>query len=135
MRRKSFSKGKGEISMLNLNISFMIGTCPANVKPNLPGTMPVLTFPRGGVTFRKTMNFVYLSPHFPPNSFRFCVHLRREGANVPGIADLPYDSLLSELKEAWNGYYRGDDLHNYDELLRGCGDFTQGHGKLGRIDS
>src|SRR5512134_2419800 len=135
MRRKSFSKGKGEISMLNLNISFMIGTGPANVKPNLPGAMPVLTFPRGGVTFRKTMNFVYLSPHFPPNYFRFCVHLRRQGANVLGIADPPYDSLRPELKEALNDYYRVDDLHNYDQLLRGCGYFTQRHGKLDRIDS
>ena len=25
------------------------------------------------------MNFVYLSPHFPPNYYRFCVGLREEG--------------------------------------------------------
>ena len=81
------------------------------------------------------MNFVYLSPHFPPNYFRFCVHLRRMGANVLGLADLPYDSLRFELKEALSDYYRVDDMHNYDQLLRGCGYFTQRHGKLDRIDS
>jgi hypothetical protein len=81
------------------------------------------------------MNFIYLSPHFPPNYYFFCVHLRRLGANVLGLADPPYDSLRPELREALCDYYRVDDLHNYDQLLRGCGYFTQRHGKLDRIDS
>ncbi|MGB5196199.1 MAG: hypothetical protein WBN64_03940 [Candidatus Deferrimicrobium sp.] len=33
------------------------------------------------------MNFVYLSPHFPPHYYRFCVGLREEGVNVLGLAD------------------------------------------------
>jgi hypothetical protein len=81
------------------------------------------------------MNFVYLSPHFPRNYYLFCVHLRRLGANVLGLADAPYDSLRPELKEALSDYYRVDDMHNYDQLLRGCGYFTQKYGKLDRIDS
>ena len=81
------------------------------------------------------MNFVYLSPHFPPNYYRFCVHLRRLGANVLGLADPPYESLRPELKEALSDYYRVDDMHRYDQLVRGCGYFTQRHGKLDRIDS
>jgi len=81
------------------------------------------------------MNFIYLSPHFPPNYYLFCVHLHRLGANVLGLADPPYDSLRPELREALCDYYRVDDLHHYDQLLRGCGYFTQRHGKLDRIDS
>ena len=44
------------------------------------------------------MNFVYLSPHFPPNYYRFCVCLREEGVNVLGLADAPYESLRPELR-------------------------------------
>ena len=39
-----------------------------------------------------SMNFVYLSPHFPPNYYRFCAGLREEGVNVLGLADAPYGS-------------------------------------------
>jgi hypothetical protein len=81
------------------------------------------------------MNFVYLSPHFPPNYYRFCVQLHQLGATVLGIADSPYDALRPELKESLTEYYRVDDLHRYDQLLRGCGYFTHRYGKLDRIDS
>ncbi len=81
------------------------------------------------------MNHVYLSPHFPPNYHNFCVHLRRLGVNVLGIADEPYDWLLPELKEALNEYYRVDDMHNYDQLLRACGYLTHRYGKIDRVDS
>jgi hypothetical protein len=81
------------------------------------------------------MNFVFLSPHFPPNYYQFCVHLRQLGANVLGIADAPFDSLRPELKSALTEYYRVGDMHNYDELLRTLGYFTHRYGKLDRIDS
>lgn len=81
------------------------------------------------------MNHVYLSPHFPPNYHNFCVHLRRLGVTVLGIADEPYDWLHAELKGALNEYYRVEDMHNYDQLLRACGHFTHRHGKIDRIDS
>ncbi len=81
------------------------------------------------------MNFVYLSPHFPPNYYLFCVQLRRMGATVLGLADAPYEGLRPELKESLSEYYRVDDMHDYDQLLRACGHFTHRHGKLDRIDS
>jgi len=81
------------------------------------------------------MNFVYLSPHFPPNYFRFCVHLRSLGANVLGLADEPYDLLNPDLRNALTEYYWINDLHNYDELLRALGYFTHKYGKIDRIDS
>jgi hypothetical protein len=81
------------------------------------------------------MNFVFLSPHFPPNYYPFCVHLRRRGANVLGIADAQYENLSPELKDALTEYYRVDDLHNYDQLLRALGYFTHRYGKIHGLDS
>jgi hypothetical protein len=81
------------------------------------------------------MNFVFLSPHFPPNYYQFCVHLRQLGAVVLGLADEPYELLNPALKEALNEYYRVGDMHNYDELLRALGYFTHRYGKIDRLDS
>jgi hypothetical protein len=81
------------------------------------------------------MNFVYLSPHFPPNYYLFCVDLQQLGVTVLGLADEPYDLLRPELKAALREYYRVNDMHNYDELLRALGYFTHRYGKIDRIDS
>jgi hypothetical protein len=81
------------------------------------------------------MNFVHLSPHFPPNYYRFCVGLREEGVNVLGLADTPYGSLRPELRGALSEYYRVDDMNSYGELVRALGHFTHRHGKLDGIDS
>ena len=62
------------------------------------------------------MNVVFLSPHFPPNWYRFVVALRSAGANTLGIADSNWDDLRPELRDALNDYYRVDDLGNYDQL-------------------
>jgi len=81
------------------------------------------------------MNFVYLSPHCPPNYYLFAVNLRSFGANVLGLADEPYDRLSQELKRALTEYYYVRDMHNYDDLVRALGYFTHRYGKLDRIDS
>ena len=81
------------------------------------------------------MNIVFLSPNFPPNFERFCVHLRALGANVLGLADQPYGTLSAELRAALTEYYLVPDLHNYDELLRAVGFFTHRYGKIDRIES
>jgi hypothetical protein len=81
------------------------------------------------------MNFVFLSPHFPPNFYRFCVELRRAGATVLGIADAPFDELRPELRDALHEYFRVGDMNDYGQLVRALGHFTHRHGKLDRIDS
>jgi len=81
------------------------------------------------------MNVIFLSPHFPPNYYYFCVHLNELGANVLGLADESFDRLRPELRIALREYYRVSDMHNYDELLRACGYFTHRYGKIDRIDS
>jgi hypothetical protein len=81
------------------------------------------------------MNFVFLSPHFPPNYYRFAAALRNHGVTVLGLGDENYGSLRLELKFALTEYFRVNDMHNYDELLRALGYFTHRYGKLDRIDS
>src|SRR5215216_695701 len=81
------------------------------------------------------MNFVFLSPHFPPNYYRFSVALKYHGVNVLGLADENYDSLRPELKSALTEYYRVGDMRNYNELIKALGYFTYHFGKLDRIDS
>jgi hypothetical protein len=81
------------------------------------------------------MNFVFLSPHFPPNFYLFCVHLNKMGVNVLGLADEPYHLLNPALKSALREYYRVNNMHNYDELLRAMGYLTFRHGRIDRIDS
>jgi len=81
------------------------------------------------------MNYVVLSPHFPPNYAAFSINLRRLGANVLGLGDVPYESMPAELRGALAEYYRVSDLHRYDELVRGLGHFTHRYGKLDRFES
>ncbi len=80
------------------------------------------------------MNIIFLSPHFPPNYYNFCVALRRAGANVLGIADEPYDSLRHELRAALTEYFRVEEM-TYDQLLRGVAFLTYRHGKIDRLES
>jgi hypothetical protein len=81
------------------------------------------------------MNIVYLSPHFPPNYYLFCVRLRELGADVLGLADEPYEFLRPELKSVLTEYYRVNDMHDYSELIRALGYFTHRYGKIDRIES
>ncbi len=81
------------------------------------------------------MNFVFLSPHFPPNYYKFAVALKNQGVTVLGLADENYDSLRPELKSALTEYYRVGEMHDYNELVRALGYFTHRYGKLDRIDS
>ena len=66
------------------------------------------------------MNFVFLSPHFPPNFYRFAARLKQHGVTVLGLADESYDALRPELKGALTEYFRVNDMHNYDELGVTC---------------
>ncbi len=81
------------------------------------------------------MNVVFLSPHFPPHYFRFCLNLKAAGANVLGIGDELYNNLSREVRTALTEYYRVDDMHDYEALVRACGFFTHRYGKIDRLDS
>lgn len=81
------------------------------------------------------MNVVFLSPDFPPHYRHFCRQLHHAGANVLGIGDQSYAQLSEELRRALTEYYRVDDMHQYDALLRACGYYTHKYGKLDRFES
>jgi len=81
------------------------------------------------------MNYIFISPHFPVNYYNFVRALNEFGVNVFGIADENYDFLREELKWNLREYYRVNDLHNYDELLRAVAYFTFKYGKINRLES
>jgi len=81
------------------------------------------------------MNFVAISPHFPPNFYPFWINLRHLGVNVLGLADSSYDEMEHQLKNALTEYYRVFNATNYDEMLRALGYFTHRYGKIDRLES
>ena len=60
-------------------------------------------------------NFVFISPNFPTNYWKFCRELRNNGFDVLGVGDCPYENLAPELKDSLTEYYWVHSLKNYDE--------------------
>src|SRR3954464_6540096 len=87
------------------------------------------------ITLGRSVNVVFLSPHFPPNWFRFVVGLRNAGATTMGIADQPWETLRPELREALDEFRRVDDLNDHEQLVRALGTFISRRGLIDRIDS
>ena len=81
------------------------------------------------------MNFIFISPHFPHTYWQFCDRLRRNGVNVLGIGDAPYDGLEAPLKTALTEYYRVDSLEDYDQVYRAVAFFAFKYGKVDWIES
>ena len=81
------------------------------------------------------MNFIFISPHFPHTYWQFCDRLRRNGVNVLGIGDAPYDSLEGPLKAALTEYYRVDSLEDYDHVYRAVAFFAFKYGRVDWIES
>ena len=81
------------------------------------------------------MNFVFISPHFPKTYWNFCDRLKRNGANVLGIGDAPYEEIPEGLKRSLTEYYRVDTMENYDAMVRAMGYFTFRYGKIDWVES
>lgn len=81
------------------------------------------------------MNFVFISPVFPLNYFHFCEALKKNGCNVLGIGDTPYNELRDEVKNSLTEYYRVNSLENYDEVFRAVAFFSFKYGKIDRLES
>ena len=81
------------------------------------------------------MNFVAISPHFPPNYRLFWKHLKELGVTVLGLGDAPYHELDPELLAYLADYYRVGNMLNYDEMLRALGFLTHKYGKIDRLES
>ncbi len=81
------------------------------------------------------MNFVFISPHFPHTYWQFCDRLHRDGINVLGIGDAPYESLEAPLKGALTEYYRVDSLEDYGQVYRAVAFFAWKYGKIDWVES
>lgn len=80
-------------------------------------------------------NFIFISPNFPANYWKFCRELKNNGFNVLGVGDCPYDNLSLELKRSLNEYYKVSSLENYDEVFRAVAFFTFKYGKIDYLES
>ena len=81
------------------------------------------------------MNFLFISPNFPHTYWNFCDRLKRNGVNVLGIGDAPYDSLEEPLKAALTEYYKVGNMESYDEMYRAVAYFAFKYGKIDWLES
>ncbi len=80
-------------------------------------------------------NFIFISPNFPANYWRFCRELKNNGFNVLGIGDCEYFQLSQELKSSLTEYYKVSNLENYDEVFRAVAFYTFRYGKIDWLES
>ena len=80
-------------------------------------------------------NFIFISPNFPTNYWMFCRELKKNGLNVLGIGDQPYDELSADLKDSLNEYYKVSNLENDDEVYRAVAFFIFKHGRIDWLES
>jgi len=81
------------------------------------------------------MNFIFVSPQFPKTYWHFCDRLKRNGVNVLGIGDTPYEYLRPELKAALTEYYFLPNLNDYDAAFRAVAFFSFKYGKIDWLES
>ncbi|MCD8397279.1 MAG: carbamoylphosphate synthase large subunit [Lachnospiraceae bacterium] len=80
-------------------------------------------------------NFIFISPNFPSNYWIFCRELKKNGLNVLGIGDAPYDELTADLKASLNEYYKVSSLENDDEVYRAVAFLIYKHGRIDWLES
>ena len=81
------------------------------------------------------MNFIFISPQFPRTYWNWCDRLKKNGANVLGIGDTPYDDLAPELKQCLTEYYKVGTLEDYDQVFRAVAFFSFKYGKIHWLES
>ena len=80
-------------------------------------------------------NFIFISPNFPENYWKFCHELKNNGLRVLGIGDCPYDMLSHRLKASLDEYYKVSSLENYDEVYRAVAFFAFKYGRIDFLES
>ncbi|MBQ9698599.1 MAG: carbamoylphosphate synthase large subunit [Acidaminococcaceae bacterium] len=81
------------------------------------------------------MNFIFISPQFPRTYWNFCDRLKKNGANVLGIGDTPYDQLDPALKSCLTEYYKVESMEDYDQMFRAVAFFSFKYGKINWLES
>ncbi len=80
-------------------------------------------------------NFIFISPHFPSNYWRFCLALKNRGFNVLGIGDAPYNELSDECKFALTEYYCCYNMDNYENEKKAVAYFKNKYGEIDFLES
>ena len=75
-------------------------------------------------------NVIFISPNFPTNYWLFCRELKRNGMNVLGIGDQPYEELTEELKGSLNEYFWVSNLENDEEVYRAVAFLMPGSARI-----
>lgn len=82
------------------------------------------------------MNFLVISPFYPENFQQFWIDLsKKDGINLLGIGQEPYDQLPEELRSALTEYFRVENLENLDEVKRAAAFLIYKHGPIDRVES
>jgi len=81
------------------------------------------------------MNYIFISPQFPPNFKYFVMRLKNYGATVLGVGSDAYEALDPELRDALGEYYRVDNMEDYDQVFRAVAYLSFRYGKIDRIES
>lgn len=81
------------------------------------------------------MNFIFISPHFPKHYWNFCDRLHKNGVNVLGIGDAPFENLREELKNSLTEYYFVENLQDYEKIFKAVAFFSFKYGKIDWIES
>ena len=80
-------------------------------------------------------NFLFISPNFPENYWMFCRELKKNGLNVLGIGDQPYEELSQGLKDSLDEYYKVSSLENEKEVYRAVAFLIFKHGRIDWLES
>ena len=83
----------------------------------------------------ESMNFIFISPQFPQTFWNFCDRLKRNGVNVLGIGDTPYDNLAQNVKDSLTEYYYLPSLEDYDGVFRAVAFYSFKYGKIDWLES
>ena len=81
------------------------------------------------------MNFVFISPHFPSTYWLFANRLKRNGVNVLGIGDCPYDGLEDNVRDSLTEYYYVQDMKDYEQVFKAVAFFSFKYGKIDWLES
>ena len=80
-------------------------------------------------------NFLFISPNFPENYWMFCRELKKNGLDVLGIGDQPYEELSQGLKDSLDEYYKVSSLENEEEVYRAVAFLIFKHGRIDWLES
>ncbi len=81
------------------------------------------------------MNVIFISPNYPEGHWRYVQALRGLGVNVLGIGDAVEENFPHGLKGGLTGYYKVEDLRNYDAVYRAIAFFSYNYGRPDAIES